>query len=245
MPQFFIPPGNISGKTFRLEGGESRHLTRVLRIRAGEEIFLFDGTGARYRARVDSFEGDSAAGTVLEALKAPEKTVRLMLDFALVSQNAVEDILTHCTETGVDCFRPIITARTQAGPAAGWGKKTDRLKQIVLSACKQSCRNTIPELLEPVDFAAALVASGPALLADSGEKSFDIREALEKLTAAGPGLKSVDIFIGPEGGFAPEELEAAIKAGAIPVSLGKNILRSETACVVASALVFNLLSESS
>jgi len=116
-----------------------------------------------------------------------------------------------------------------------WESKVQRWQSLLIASCKQCGRADIPLLKPPTRFSEALKTSGPALIASLGQDTLPIAEGLKKLKSENSKLTEVAVFVGPEGGFSPEEISQAMAAGCVPVSLGNYVLRAETACAAACA----------
>lgn len=239
MPQYLVPPENISKGAFRMTGPEARHVSRVMRIKPGETIEIFDGKGRKYLARLERFSGDFVAGKIISALDPLESERRLTLCFALVSRAAMEDILGHGAEVGVARFQPMITSRTQNPSAGKWPEKINRWNRILLASCKQCGRAAVPDINRPVRFESLLNTDIPSLIAWEKEKNVFPGEALGAALKKRPGRNDIRLFIGPEGGFTEAEVESAKSLGAVPFTFGKGILRTETAGIAASAIILN------
>jgi 16S rRNA (uracil1498-N3)-methyltransferase len=227
--RFYCPEGWHHGRA-TLVGDEARHLARVSRIGVGEAVELFDGRGLIATAEVSLVDRDR-----VELVISHSGPGGRGLDFPLVLAAAVPKgdrfdwLVEKATEIGVARLVPIIAARSVVDPSAA---KLDRLRRRVVEACKQSGRSRLMEIDEPMRWGAWLesdhVDPTARLIADPGGRP--IAGALDR--AAG-----VAIAIGPEGGFTTEEVDAAVRAGYRPVSLGPTILRVETAALAACAMV--------
>lgn len=235
MPQYLIPAENMREGEFFAGPEEAAHIARAARARAGDEIEIFDGKGNRYRAVLKSVVGDRVTGSVKEKLPSPEYKTKLTLCFAVVAKPALESILEHCTEAGVDIFQPVMASRVQFDLFSDWDRRAGRLGQILVAASKQCGRGVLPELRKPEKFDDLLTAGGASVVASPDGPTPD--EAVKGL-AGNNGLK---LFVGPEGGFTKGELEFARSKGAAFMNLGLYTLRAETACLsAASALLTRL-----
>jgi 16S rRNA (uracil1498-N3)-methyltransferase len=242
MPHFFVPPANLLGGRFFLNAEESRHLAVVLRKKPGDEVRLFDGVDRSFTARLDSVAPERVAGVLLS--EEPRRALipyHLRLFQGLPKGDKMEFILEKMTELGAASIVPVLTERSVPHiPADRLSRRLDRWRKTVLSAAKQCGQTRIPEVSPPLPLSEALALCGDkdlTLLPWEGEEVKPLREALR----AGKG-KTINLFIGPEGGFSPAEVERARAAGAVTVTLGPLILRTETAgLAVASALLYELL----
>jgi 16S rRNA (uracil1498-N3)-methyltransferase len=203
----------------------------VLRLRAGDELAVFDGRGGEWGATVEEVARDRVtvvAGAPREG--DPEPRLRVTLFQARVRPERLEWVFQKGTEIGVAAFRIVDAERSEAAaPSAG---RLDRYRRVVLEACKQSGRRRVPELAEGA--IAAPAAGTLALLLDGGPGTPPVGHALR-----GASPPEVWIAVGPEGGFTPEEVVAAGDAGWTRASLGPRTLRTETAGAVAAALVLH------
>jgi len=235
MPQYFIPSENIRNGEFFAGPDEANHIARAARARAGDEIEIFDGKGSRYRAVLKSVSGELVTGSVGEKLPSPGYKTRITLCFAVVARPALEDILEHCTEAGVDVFQPVLASRVQFDLFSDWERRAGRLNQIVLSAAKQCGRGLLPEVRKPEKLDDLVLAGGPAVFAAAD--GLPAADAVKGL--AGPaGLK---LFVGPEGGFTKGETEFARANGAVFMNLGLYTLRAESACLAAVSSILTRL----
>ena len=227
--RFFLASAPRSGRGV-LVGDEARHLVRVLRAGIGAEIRVFDGAGGEWRARIESIGRDEVAlamGAPLPAVPAAEPPLALAV--ALPKGERQKWLVEKLTELGVARLVPLVTTRgvAEATPAA-----LERLRRTVIEACKQCGRSVLMEIGEPAAVAAALAAlppGGRTILCDPDGPSLDA-ESLR-------GAAAVFGLVGPEGGFTPEEVAAAVAAGAVRARLGPHVMRVETAAIAAAAAV--------
>ena len=243
MHRFFVPAEAIQGTTVRLPRDVSRQMRRVLRLRPGDTIAVFDGTGSEYTARIAVLDREGAQAEVLAASSPQmEPSTRITLCIAIVKPDRMELAFEKCTELGAARFVPVITERVQGGAAAAPSdRRLARWRRIVREAAEQSGRLVVPEVqptAQLVDAVTATAAEGPALLLYEGEEGTGIGGALSGLRPA-----ALSLFVGPVGGFTPAEVDAAMQAGASVVSLGRRVLRSETAAIAALAAVMSHLGE--
>ena len=243
MHRFFVPEDAFEGGAVRLPRDASRQIRRVLRLRAGDNVVVFDGTGREHTARITALDSEGVRGEVIATCTpGTEPSTRVTVCIAIVKPDRLEMALEKCTELGATRFVPLITDRVQGGAAAA--PSTSRLarwSQIVQEAAEQSGRLLVPEVAPPVQLLEAVtatVAEGPVLLMYEGEEGPGIGRALSGLRPA-----ALSLIIGPVGGFAASEVDAAVKAGASVVSLGRRVLRSETAAIAGVAAAMSSLGE--
>jgi len=236
MPHTFVPPGNLSGKHFFLNPEESRHLAIVLRKKPGEQIRLFDGENRSFLARLESVSSQRVEGTILEDLKASRPPYRLRLFQGMPKGDKLEWILEKGTELGVAEFVPVLTERSVVRvPSERIPKKMERWRKIILAAAGQCGRSDLPEIRPPLSFSEALALCGPGeltVLPWEGEEATALKAVL-----SGKRGGTINLFIGPEGGFSIKEVEEARGRGAVTATLGPLILRTETAGIAAAAAV--------
>jgi len=247
MHRFFIPPENMTNGQAKLTGEQARQLAQVLRLRPGDMVVVLDDTGWEYEVRLTAVSREKVVGDVLERRTAVgEPTVHLTLFMALLKREKFEWVLQKGTEVGVSRFVPVITQRTLAQDTQIKPGKQERWHKILSEAAEQSRRGRIPVLNPPTKLADALAQHGAAVAlipweeaaadAAAAKSRFGFAAHLKNVLAA-TNPPSAAIFIGPEGGFAPEEIELARQYHVQPVSLGKRILRAETAAIVAASLL--------
>jgi 16S rRNA (uracil1498-N3)-methyltransferase len=236
MARFYIPPSALQGRSFILSGTEAHHALHVMRKKVGDEIDLFDGKDLSFRGRIDSVQGGAIHGTLLEDLPQKSLPVKLTLFQALSRGPKWEWLLEKACEVGVTRIIPVVTQRTLIKlDAAQAQEKQKRWNRIALSASKQSGRTELMAVAMPVLFASALQQLDRAELSlIPWEKEND--QTIQGACAGYKG-KSINVYIGPEGGWDALEVELALKAGLRPVRLGPTLLRTETAGIIAAALV--------
>ena len=243
MYHFYVEPEAVSENTVRITGGDVNHIKNVLRMRSGEEVVILDGSGMEYRCEIETINDDVLA-RVLEAKKTEaELSVRLLLFQGLPKKDKMELIIQKAVELGVSEIIPVLTKRTvvKLEDKKKEQKKLERWQAIAEAAAKQSGRGIIPKVCEAVKFTEAVKqaeALEEALIPYELAEGMD--EARERIRGL-HGKKTIGIFIGPEGGFAEEEIALAVKSGIHPITLGKRILRTETAglCIL-SVIMFEL-----
>lgn len=241
MNHFFVEPALVAGPEVRLEGEIAHQLSRVLRLEPGAYILLLDGQGFEYEVELTAVQrqgkADVALGRVLGRRSATgEPGVRLTLYQALLKGEKFDFVLQKGTEVGVSRFVPLLTERCVVQTA-----RPDRWKKIIREAAEQSRRGKLPELVErPLGLSEALdrlkARGQTALMAWEEEHTLSLRQ----LPA---GLTELAILIGPEGGFSKSEAAQAQATGVQTVSLGKRILRAETAGPIAAALALYQLGD--
>ena len=248
MQRFFVEPYQIQEKESRitLTGTDLNHMKNVLRMRIGEEVWISDGSEKEYHCTIDEFMEDCAILHILEIEEAGyELPNRIYLFQGLPKGDKMELIIQKAVELGAYSIVPVEMKRCVVKlDAKKAQKKTVRWQQISESAAKQSKRMLIPEVKSVMSWREALAfAKELDVLMVPYELAKGMRETREIISSIRP-RQSVGIFIGPEGGFEEEEIQTAMEMGAKPVTLGKRILRTETAgMTMLSVLMFTLEKE--
>lgn len=245
MYRFFVEPEAVREGSIRIIGPDAHHMKNVLRMRPGETVLISCGDEWEYTCRIDSYEDDSAVLSVTDIQKpGKELPCRITLYQCLPKKEKMELIIQKSIELGVAEIVPVESARCIVKPdPKKLPAKVARWNAIAASAAKQAKRMIEPEVKEPVSFAEAV-----RQLADK-DVSLIPYERAEGMTATRQTFgaiqkdQSVGILIGPEGGFEETEVEMAEKAGIRPVTLGKRILRTETAGPAVLAILMYLLEE--
>ncbi len=237
MYRFRVRLEDIAENRLTLRGQEARHLSKVLRLGPGEEVLAFDNSGLEYRARVEQVNQDEVVCVILAQYESGrEPGLDVLLLQGLPKVDKMELIIQKTTELGV---RSIIPLRTTRAVVQLEGKKAqdrvDRWQKIAAEAAKQCGRPKVPEIGQVADLAVAIRALPPGtmvLAAYEAEETQGLAEAL-KSWPGGP----IALVIGPEGGFDSREVAFLTEQGALSVSLGPRILRTETAGMAALTMV--------
>lgn len=245
MHHFFTEPSQIGEKEIRITGSDVNHIRNVLRMRPGEEVLVSDGQGKEYRCKLTEIADTSVTASIMWRLGGnAELPSRITLFQGLPKGDKLEFIIQKCVELGAVRIVPVQTKRTVVKLDA----KKEQLRRkrwtaISESAAKQSGRGIVPEIGAVTDFSQALAEAAeldvcliPYELAQGMDHTREVCSSIM------PG-QSVGIFIGPEGGFEESEVRAAIEAGAEPVTLGKRILRTETAGMALISVLAYLLEQ--
>ena len=248
MQRFFVEPHQIDEAAHQIHiiGTDVNHISNVLRMKQGEEVWISDGGQKEYRCAIEAFSADEVLLHIIYAQEPDyELPSRIYLFQGLPKADKMELIIQKAVELGAYEIIPVETKRCVVkldGKKAA--KKVERWQQIAESAAKQSKRMLIPEVKRPMSWKEALaLAKELDVLLIPYELARGMKETRKILSEIVPG-QSVGIFIGPEGGFEEEEVAAAMEAGVKPVTLGKRILRTETAgMTMLSVLMFALEKE--
>ena len=235
--------------TATLTGAQAEHMTRVLRAQPGMEADVVAG-GHVFHAQVVAVSGDEVRFNLIAELEA-DPALPITLVMAVYKFDHMEWAIEKATELGVAAFAPVIARRTEKHLAAAAHKRAERWRRIAHEAAQQSRRCDVPLVYDPEPLAARVRAASEAMRTSSRsmcivlaeqERTTTLRNALEEaVTAAGTEMPALEIAIGPEGGWAPEE-EALFDANVWrAASLGPRILRAETAAIAALALAASYL----
>jgi 16S rRNA (uracil1498-N3)-methyltransferase len=239
MHRFFVDRQGIQNGTAYLEPSQAHHALNVLRLEKGDEVVLMDGRSL-HKAVLSALDGGRVRCDIMEELPSPEACLRITLYQGLPKADKLEWIVQKCTEAGVANFVPIALSRCVSivtGKDAA--KKQERWQRIVQEAAKQSGRAAIPEVTLPLSFAKALeLMKGHELVLVPWEEASGFGPG--KVHEQFPHVRDIAIVIGPEGGIAPEEIERLTSIGAVPMTLGRRILRTETAGLAAAVSLFAL-----
>ncbi len=232
MHRFFIPQERIEGDKVCIKGKQALQIHNVLRAKPGQSLIVLDNTGFQYQIKLSSVDKNMVRGEIIDCSFCPnEPKVQVHLYQALLKGSKFEFVLQKCTEVGVASFTPMLCERCVSRDI---GKtRMSRWQTIITEAAEQSQRGKLP-LLEPLlPFEKACdSAFGLSMLPWEEESELGLKNVLRERNAT-----TINIFIGPEGGFSAQEVEFARSRGIIPVTLGKRVLRAETAALVAVTLV--------
>ncbi|HZP42713.1 MAG TPA: RsmE family RNA methyltransferase [Candidatus Binatia bacterium] len=226
MLRVFVPSTEVTDGRVRITGAELKHL-RTLRLGRGARLVVFDEAGLEHDVRIDKVWAQAAEATIA-ATRRPERESRLALRLApaLLKGDKMDLVIEKATELGVVAVSPVVARHSIARRAP-----TERWRRIALAAAKQSGRTRVPTVDEPVALAALLAAPRPGLgvVAWEGETTQGLADLPADAGAA-------TLVVGPEGGFAGDEVELARRHGFVTMRLAPRILRAETAAIAAVVL---------
>lgn len=229
MPRFFCPRPVTPDATFTLDADVAQHV-RVLRLREGEGIVLFDGTGGETPATLTSIgKREIVVGTGQHLLIEREVARQITLHTALIANDRMDWMIQKATELGAVAVQPIYSERSQRIPG-DIAKRVEHWRGVAIAACEQCGRNRVPGVFAPISFAETLSATHGAM---------NVLLDAEGDTGHQFAADAMNVFIGPEGGFAPHERDALLAHCAHKVRIGATVLRAETAAVAAMALLAN------
>lgn len=237
MHRFFIPAELFQTSEITLPRDISQQICRVLRLKTGSEIVLLDNLGFEYVTHLTEVnESQCTASVKSKRSTLGEPATQITLLIGLTQREKFELILQKCTEIGVTTFIPIITTRTLVQKTSDVDDKSARWKKIIQEAAEQSHRGRLPLLSPALKYTDALIKSKAddalKLILWEDEANISMKQQLRAYKG-----KQVNLIIGPEGGLSAEEVELAMASSYFPVSLGKRILRMETAAIHSAGVV--------
>jgi 16S rRNA (uracil1498-N3)-methyltransferase len=238
MPRFYSPPPLPLSGTFDLPPDAAHHASRVLRLRVGEAVEIFDGIGNECQGLIAGVSGKRVTITEITATgNKRESPLHVVLAQALLGSEKMDWIIQKSTELGVTEIQPLATERSVAKlPAERAQKRLEHWRQIAISACEQCGRNVLPGIHAPLDImewfqqTKSIPDAKYILLPGSAASLHD---------QAKPRGKAV-LLIGAEGGFSQAESAAALRCGYIPIRLGARVMRTETAAIAGLAVLQSL-----
>jgi 16S rRNA (uracil1498-N3)-methyltransferase len=235
LTRVFVDCALTPGSLVELPPEPAAHLARVLRARSGDELTLFNGDGREFAGAVEAVRGSRVSASVGAALCAErESPLALTLLQCLPRGDRMDLIVQKSTELGVSRIQPVLSRRSVVRlDAKQAGSKTQHWRAIAISACEQCGRNRLPVIDPPLELIDHLSAAEGSRAAAPGLRLV-LEPGMSEALPHDPG-GGIELAIGPEGGFAAEELEAMRLAGFQRVALGPRILRSETAAIAAIA----------
>jgi 16S rRNA (uracil1498-N3)-methyltransferase len=251
MHRFYLPPESCRGATLCLTGREAHHALHVLRLRHGDAVTVLDGAGYECRCAVQQISGNQLNLALAERRFVPPMPCQLTLLQALPKGKHIESIIQKATELGAARIIPLLAERSVAqldpGDAAA---KALKWQLVAIEAIKQSGSAWLPRVERPLTPEQYLGQNEPIELSLVGSFQADSRYPREVLAAFrqrhGRLPRSVSIWIGPEGDFTPAELKGIQAAGGLPITLGRLVLRTETAALYClSILNYELLTTAS
>jgi 16S rRNA (uracil1498-N3)-methyltransferase len=242
MHRFYAEPELCTGPDFVLEGREAHHALHVLRVRQGERVIVLNGAGGEWVCEVGGCHRDRLQLVVVQKNLVPPLSWRVTLLQALPKGKIIESIVQKATELGVHRIVPLVTERTAVRlEEATASLKTAKWQTIAIEAAKQCGSAWLPHIEAPVtpekylahlpEFELSLVGSLQPGSRHAGEYFDAFREKQKRPP------QSIAVWVGPEGDFTPEELASIIASGAGPITLGRLVLRSETAAIYCVSII--------
>ena len=244
MSRFYIRPGDKRDDKIYVGGKEAHHILDVMRLNVGDHVTAFDGVGGQYRGVIQEAGKKSLVIKINETeIMEPAKGHSITLAQAIPRKDKVDYIIQKAAELGVDSIIPMITKRTVVKIKGDKvSAKLQRWEKIACEASKQCGRNSLARIEKTAKFDRILSRARSYDLAIMPSVGHIMRQSLKSLLLTFSG-KSILIFIGPEGGFDPSELEAAANSGVKFISLGENVLKCDTAALATIAMINYALTE--
>lgn len=235
VPKFFVTKEQI-GKQIVITGEDAKHIKTVLRKKVGEQITVCDGEGIDYICSIEHFEQNDIYFDMIEKqICDTEPPVKIVLYQALPKADKMEWIIQKCVELGIDSIVPVGTEYCVVKLGQKENKKIERWQKIAEAAAKQCGRAKIPMIGNVLSFKEALKQSkelDSVIIAYEKEKNRNLKEFIKNFSG-----KSIGVFVGAEGGFSEQEIAQAVENGILPITLGKRILRTETAGMITTAIL--------
>lgn len=238
MPRFFVNKDNVSDGVIEIAGQDAFHIARSLRMAVGDEITVSDGEGTEYTAVLTKIRDEVCLAEITSQSEATtELPVSVTLFMAYPKGDKLETVIQKAVELGADRIVPFESSRCIKRPKAEKADKLlGRLGRIAEEAAKQCGRSKLPTVTSPVSYKEMLIIAkelDTTLLCYEDEKQLSIKNVLDGIKEG----SKVGVIVGSEGGFSPEEAALATENGAVSVSLGKRILRCETAPLFALSCI--------
>ena len=233
MPRFYCPQPIPSQGAFNLPADASHHASRVLRLREGDDVQLFDGAGRECHGVITEISGKQVTvGNLVQIEADRESPLHIVLAQALCSSEKMDWVIQKATELGAAEIQPLATERSVARLSAERAaKRTEHWQQVAISACEQCGRNVLPVIPPPMEIGAWL--------------QYMVESKMDKYILLPQGAKSLQeqekpqtgavLLIGAEGGFTQTESDSALRCGFTPARLGARVMRTETAAVAGLA----------
>ncbi|MGG1311858.1 RsmE family RNA methyltransferase [Cohnella laeviribosi] len=246
MQRYFVAPGQFAGAGVTLTGDDARHLGTVMRAKPGDVFIACDGAGREAQVRIETIEPGKIAGTVLQWIDTgSEMAWRVTVAQSLPKGDKLETVIQKGTEAGAAAFLPFTSRRTIVQyDERKEGKRLERWRKIAKEAAEQAHRAVIPEVAPVCSWQQLLRSMKDYDLTllcyeEEGRGGTGLKQVLSAFRERSPSAANprVLVVVGPEGGFDPQEAEQAAAAGAAAVGLGRRILRTETAALVALACI--------
>ena len=237
MHRFFIESESLSGQQIEIIGEDAQHIGRVLRLRPGESILVCDGRGREAKANITSLEKQRVYAALEESFHPAqgEPSAEITLYQCLPKQGKMEWIVQKCVELGVSKIVPVASSRC----VVRWeekdvSKRTARYQRVAYEAAKQCQRGKIPTVESLIPLTEIVPSRHELMLLAYEQETAPLKKVLRQQA---DGLKNIGLIIGPEGGLEVNEVECLRQQGAISISLGNRILRTETAGMAALCMI--------
>lgn len=243
MFRFFVNSNEIFGDQVKFDSAQSHKIKHVLRLGNQDKVLVFDNSANEYSVEIIDAASPIITGRITEKFtKDIYPEIKISVYLSPLKKENFEWALQKCTEIGVFEFVPTVYSRTIVNYDLG-NQRLIRWQRIITEASEQSRRTILPELINPMPYPEAIIRSrslGFGIIPWESEKTMKILDVLKSATQ-NDKLSRCGLFIGPEGGITQDEINLAKQNGLMPVTLGKNILRAETAAIVASTLIAQVI----
>lgn len=242
MSRFYVTKENISGNFIKIDGKEANHILNVMRLGENEKVTVFDGTGTVYTGFIKEARHKSVTVEIISKITPKRNRAPFIaLAQAIPKKDKMDFIVEKATELGVSSVIPLVTERTIVNiEGEKKGSKVNRWRKIAGEASKQCGRTDVPEIRDIMkfsEFISGIDSFDLALMGCLQKDTIDLREAVDSFKSG-----KIIVFIGPEGDFAPNEIAAAKEKNCVLISLGNNVLKSDTAALfVMSVLGYEFL----
>lgn len=241
MPRFYVPPAGCGGDSILLGPAETAHAVRVLRLGPGARVTILNGAGGRFDCEISAVEKRATTLRVIDSVVEPAPRPRVTLVQAVLKTKPMDWLIQKATELGVTRIVPVLTGRTVPDfSSAESGRKREKWEAVAVEALKQCGLAWLPRI-EPPQLLSGFIETGTSFHA-SWVGALNVGAArlgarLDEVLPVGAETGELGLWLGPEGDFTASELAAIQAVGAIPVSLGPRVLRSETAALTMLAVL--------
>ncbi len=237
--RFFLPQTQIEHPVPAITGADINHIRNVLRLKPGDNIVIFDGTGTEYLARIVQLSSNKAIVEIIEKkFSSSESPVHICLAQAYLKEKKMDLLVRQATELGINRWQPFFSERSIPRPDHNrLVSRAQRWEKIMMAAVKQCRRNRLMEIGQSVSFEEILVLANDADIKIIFWENIGSPMVINDFASNKQKIRSVYSVIGPEGGFSAKEVKQAVEAGFVPVGIGPRILRAETAAVSACTLL--------
>ena len=245
MSHFFVKPDQITDATVVITGSDVNHIKNVLRKKVGQDITVSDGVNPTYTCRISAVSSEAITAQIISrADSTRELPARIVLFQGLAKSDKLEFIIQKAVELGASEIVPVAMKNSvmKIQPEKAQAK-VNRWQAIAQSAAKQSGRNVVPDVAMPMSFDKALEYSQDLEMKILTYENKSGMEYTREVISQCPGKSSIGVWVGPEGGYTPEEVEKAQNSGWLSISLGRRILRTETAGLATLAMLVYILDE--
>jgi len=243
MRRFYLPPSECHGDRLLLTEREAHHAADVLRVKTGDEVSVLDGAGSELICRVATVARKKVDLEVQRRATAPPPPCQITLVQAIPKGKILEAIIQKATELGAWRIIPLLSQRvTTHLEGDSIEAKAEKWRQTAIEAIKQCGQRFLPQMETPITLPALLARHEKFDLTLVASLREDSRHLRAYFPASAPRPKTLQIWIGPEGDFTSEELDLIQAAGALPITLGPLVLRSETAALCALSIINHELS---